>query len=48
VRTQLYIALDVGLITKTQFESLYKMATEASSLIGGFMRYLSNKGATKK
>ncbi len=41
VKAQLYVALDAGLIDKVQFDSLYKMATEAGNLIGGFMRYLT-------
>lgn len=40
VKAQLYIALDAGLIDKAQFDSLYKTATEAGIIIGGFMRYL--------
>jgi four helix bundle protein len=41
VRAQLYVALDAGLIDRVAFDSLYKMARETGSLIGGFMRYLS-------
>ena len=41
VKAQLYVALDAGLINQTQFDSLYKMATEIGNLIGGFMRYLT-------
>lgn len=40
VKAQLYIALDAKLIDQGQFESLYKLATEAGNLVGGFMRYL--------
>ena len=42
VKAQLYVALDASMITETQFDSLYKTATEASNLIGGFMRYLGH------
>ena len=42
VKAQLYVALDAGLIDQTRFDSLYKLATETGSLIGGFMRYLNN------
>ena len=45
VRAQLYVALDSGMVTQAQFESLYKMATEAANLIGGFMRYLGSGSA---
>lgn len=41
VKAQLYVALDAGLIDKTQFDSLYQMATEAGYLIEGFTRYLA-------
>lgn len=46
VKTQLYVALDAGLIDQTAFDSLCKMATETGKLIGGFMKYLS-KGVNK-
>lgn len=46
VRAQLYVALDAGLITQAQFDSLYKMATETGNLIGGFMRYLNRGSAS--
>ncbi|MGA3115491.1 MAG: four helix bundle protein [Syntrophobacteraceae bacterium] len=42
VKAQLYVAFDTGLIDKAQFDSLYKMATEATNFIGDFMRYLTN------
>ena len=42
VRAQLYVAFDSGLIDKAEFDSLYKTATEAGNLIGGFMRYPTN------
>jgi len=45
VKAQLYVALDAGLINQDQFDSLYRMATEAGNLIGGFMRYLTKGGA---
>jgi four helix bundle protein len=41
VKAQLYVALDAGFIDQDQFEELYRLATETSNLIGGFMRYLS-------
>jgi four helix bundle protein len=41
VKAQLCVAFDTGLIEKAQFDSLYKMATEAANLIAGFMRYLT-------
>lgn len=44
VKAQLYVALDAGLIERTQFDHLYELATETGNLIGGLMRYLA-KGA---
>ncbi|RJO60654.1 MAG: four helix bundle protein [Dehalococcoidia bacterium] len=46
VKAQLYVALDAGLINQDQFDSLYRMATEAGNLIGGFMRYLTKGGSS--
>lgn len=43
VKAQLYVALDAALISRDQFDALFKMATETGNLIGGFMRYLRNK-----
>jgi four helix bundle protein len=35
VRSQLYIALDIGYISKTEFDSIHAMAVETSRIIGG-------------
>ena len=40
VRSQLYVALDVGYLAEVQFQKLYDLTNEISSLIGGFVRYL--------
>lgn len=40
VKSQLYVAKDVGYVEEKSFEELYKLAHEAGSLIGGFMKYL--------
>jgi len=40
VRSQLYVALDVGFINQNKFGDLYSQAEETSRLIAGFMRYL--------
>lgn len=48
LKSQLYVALDVGLVSELQFGALYELANETSRLIAGFMRYLSTsnlKGA---
>jgi four helix bundle protein len=40
VRSQLYIAVDQGYIDKETFEQLYTLASEASRMITGLMKYL--------
>ena len=40
IRSQLYIAMDIELITQTQFDHLYKLATNVARILGGLMRYL--------
>ncbi len=40
VKSELYVALDVGFIRENQFDALYEMAGETGRLTGGFMRYL--------
>jgi four helix bundle protein len=40
VRSQLYVALDVGFINQNKFGELYGHAEETSRLIAGFTRYL--------
>jgi four helix bundle protein len=40
VQAQLYVALDAGFISQSEFEQLYKLARDTSRLIGGFMRFL--------
>ena len=47
VKNHLYVALDIGLITRPDFDALYQTATEAQNLIGGFMRYLARTPGTK-
>ena len=47
VKSQLYIALDAGLIDQRVFEQLYQQADGVSQLIGGLMRYLA-QDATKQ
>ena len=43
IKAQLYVALEARLIDRVQFDSLYMMANETGNLIGGFIRYQSNK-----
>ena len=40
VRSQLYVALDVGYLEQKDFNRLFVLADEAGRLIGGFMSYL--------
>lgn len=40
-RAQLYVALDRGYLSKSQFDLVYGKLDETGRLIGGFMRYLS-------
>jgi four helix bundle protein len=46
VQAQLYVAVDVGYITKVQFHQLYSLSQSTGNLIGGFIRYLT-KSADK-
>ena len=41
VRTQLYVALDAGLISQQSFDDLADRAREISRLLSGFMKYLN-------
>ena len=41
VRSQLYLAFDLGYITKEEFETLLESITEISKLLSGFIKYLS-------
>ena len=40
VRAQLYIALDVGYVGRTQFDELFADVSEISGMLTNFMRYL--------
>ena len=42
VKSQLYVALDAGLIDEERFGSLYQQADTVSKVIGGLKRYLTN------
>ncbi|MBP3954565.1 four helix bundle protein [Gemmata sp. G18] len=41
VRAQLYVALDVGYLTQSEFEEHTQLATEISRLLSRFMQYLT-------
>lgn len=41
IKAQLYVAMDVGYISNTDFERLFNDATKIGQLIGGLMRYLT-------
>ena len=40
VRSQLYVALDLGYVTEEEFDNLHNMAHEASRVISGLIGYL--------
>jgi four helix bundle protein len=40
VKSHLYVALDVGIMEKADFDRLYRLASEAEALISGLMKYL--------
>jgi four helix bundle protein len=42
VRSQLYVALDQGYITKQQFDEMYQDAEAISKMVGGFIGYLKS------
>ena len=43
VRSQLYVALDVGYITQEQFDRLYSRAIEVSKILGGLRSSLQRQ-----
>jgi four helix bundle protein len=48
LKSQLYVARDVGFVPEAQFTELYDLANEIARLLAGFMRYLGEsalKGA---
>ena len=47
VKSQLYVALDTGLVGQSSFEELYEKADAVSQLIGGLMRYLSTQNVVR-
>jgi len=46
VRSQLYVALDLGYVNQPEFMSAFKLAERTSSMIAAFMGYLK-KGPAK-
>jgi len=42
IRAQLYIAAEQQYIEDDEFQEIYRLTVETSSLISGFMKYLSN------
>ena len=39
-KSQLYVALDLGYISKEEFEKIYETVSEVAKLITGFIKYL--------
>jgi len=48
VRSQLYVALDVGYITQEQFENVMNLANEVSRIIGGLRTAIKKQRDQKK
>ncbi len=48
VRLQLYIALDVGYITKDDFDRLITQAEEVAQIVSGLRTYIAGKRHEKK
>jgi len=48
VKSQLYVALDVGLIDQGTFDRLYQQADGITWMIGGLMRYLATNAEARK
>ena len=42
--TQLYIAYDIGYLSKEDYESLVQRAQKTGKMLGGFMKYLKKSG----
>jgi four helix bundle protein len=42
VRSQLYVALDIGYIDNNTFHDFYQLTIETSRLLSGFIRYLQS------
>ena len=42
VQSLLYVALDVGYVSRNEFDRVYKLAAGAASLISGLTSYLRN------
>jgi four helix bundle protein len=40
LKSQLYVAADVGLLSQDQFKELYSLANDTARMVAGFMRYL--------
>jgi four helix bundle protein len=40
LKSQLYVAADVGLLSQDQFNELYSLANDTARMVAGFMRYL--------
>ena len=45
VQSHLYAALDDVYISQAQFTEIYDLAAETKRVVGGFIRYLRNKGS---
>ena len=42
IQSQLYVALDAGFLTNTEFEEVYKEADSTSRMVSRLIQYLQN------
>jgi four helix bundle protein len=40
LKSQLYVAVDIGLLSQERFTELYDLANDTARILAGFMRYL--------
>jgi four helix bundle protein len=45
IKSQLYVALDAGLVLENDFNAIYRWSSEAEALISGLMKYLASSEA---
>jgi len=48
VRSQLYVAMDVGYLGQEEFDTLYAMATEVARIIGGLRQSVARQRDAQK
>ena len=48
VQSHLYVAKDQSYISAEEFDNIYAMCVQTKNLIGGFIRYLSNRSTGER